>query len=177
MAKRLLLPGLTALTALALSSPLHAAPVRVLSSDERGVTLRLDVPAWRLADAAAGQKRVVVPGFEATDVPGRAAMPFASVLVALPPGSRASARVQQEEWSDAGTVRLETAGRPGFEGADRRDLQPIRTPVDAITDGPWPRGSVEAGEPFSLRRQRMVAVLLRPFRWDAASGRLSVTRS
>src|SRR5258706_10491404 len=114
MAKRLSLLGL-----LALALPLSvqaAPPARVLSSDARGLTIRLDVPAWRLGPSATGLQ-LVVPDFEATDIPGRAAMPFASVLIALPPGARASARVEQEgPWEDLGKVALETAGKPEFKG-------------------------------------------------------------
>ena len=180
MPNRLPVLGLLALACFAFPMPLAAATsARVLSSDARGLTVRLDVPAWHLAPAGSnGLQRLVVPGFEVTDVPGRAGMPFASVLIALPPATRASARVEAEgAWEDLGKVRLETAGKPEFEGDEARGLEPVRTPVAAIEDGPWPRASVEVGEPFSLRRQRMVAVLLRPFRWDATSGALTGTRS
>ena len=179
MAKRLSVLGTSALALLLSSvSSFAATAARVITSDERGVTLRVEVPAWRLETSSPGIQRLVVKGFDATDVPGRAAMPFASVLVGLPPGARATARVEEEDpWKDFGKSALEIVGKPGFQGDQPGDLQPIRTPVPAIQDGPWPSATVEVGEPFSLRRQRMVAVTLRPFRWDAASGALTGTRS
>src|SRR5262245_54786594 len=180
MAKRLTLLGLAALASLCLPCPSSAAPpARMVASDDRGVTFRVDVPSWRLeATGTSGVQRLVVSELQATDVPGRAGMPYASLLIALPAGARATARVvEQSPWEDLGKVQLEVAGKPGFEGTEVRGLEPIRTAVDPIRDGPWPRAAVEVGEPFSLRRQRMVAVLVRPFRWDAASGALTATRS
>ena len=41
---------------------------------------------------------------------------------------------------------------------------PAIEPVAAIADGPWPRGEVVVGAPFTVRRQRLVAVRVRPFR-------------
>ncbi len=179
MAQRLSLPGVLVLGFIVFSAPVHAATAfRILSSDDRGMTLRLDVPAMKLAPAAPGLMRMIVPGFEGTDVPGRASMPFASVLIGLPPGARASARVvSQDPWTDLGRAQLETAGKPEFKGELKSGLEPVRTPVPALEDGPWPVALVEVGEPFSLRRQRMAAVAVRPFRWDAATGALTGTRS
>src|SRR6185369_17422302 len=97
MSKRLSVLGLIPFACLALPTPLHAAvAARIVASDDRGLTVRLEVPAWRLAPAdEAGFQRMVVPGFDATDVPGRPGMPYASLLIALPPGARATARVEQ----------------------------------------------------------------------------------
>src|SRR5438477_708327 len=147
MAKRLSVLGTSALALLLSSvSSFAATAARVITSDERGVTLRVEVPAWRLETSSPGIQRLVVNGFDATDVPGRAAMPFASVLVGLPPGARATARVEEEDpWKDLGKSALEIVGKPGFQGDQPGDLQPIRTPVPAIQDGPWPSATVEAG--------------------------------
>src|SRR5262245_27746824 len=98
MAKRLPVLGLAALASLSILSPSSAAtPARVLASDDRGITFRVDVPAWRLAPTGtSGVQRLVVHDLEATDVPGRAGMPFAAILIALPPGARAAARVIEQ---------------------------------------------------------------------------------
>jgi len=180
MRHRLSLPGFALAAFLALPAPTLAAPgARIVTSDARGVTIRLDVPQWRLATGAeAGTQRLVVPEFEVTDVPGRAGLPFVSVLLALPPGARADARVEQQSpWEDLGQVALEVAGKPEFEQDSKLGMVPVRTKIATIADGPWPRTLVDLGTPFSLRRQRMVAVLLRPFQWDASTRGLRATRS
>src|SRR4051794_21229042 len=82
---------LSALLAAA-ASPSWAASdaIRVLASDDRGVTLRLDLPAVSVVPgSAAGRSRLALAGLSRTDVPGRPLLPFASTLVALPPGARA----------------------------------------------------------------------------------------
>jgi hypothetical protein len=78
MRHRLSLPGFALAAFLALPAPTLAAPgARIVTSDARGVTIRLDVPQWRLATGAeAGTQRLVVPEFEVTDVPGRAGPAF-----------------------------------------------------------------------------------------------------
>src|SRR5215468_2185915 len=156
--------GFLALATFALPHASRAdVTARVLSSDARGVTLQVDVPAPRLQPSGDGATQMlVVPGLASTDVPGRPGMPFYSTLVALPPGARASARVQQESpWTPLGAASLAIAGRPAFKGHNPADMVAVREPVDAIADGPWPRQTVEAGAPFSLRRQRMAAIQVR----------------
>jgi hypothetical protein len=180
MSMRVRTLGLLALAILVLPQASRAdLQARVLSSDARGLTLQVDIPSPRLAPSGDGvTQTLIVPGLATTDVPGRPGMPFYSTLVALPPGARASARVQEEApWASLGSASLAIAGRPAFKGRDAADLVPQREPVDAIVDGPWPRQAVEVGEPFSLRRQRMVAIQVRPFRWDGSTRQVTWTSS
>src|SRR5438105_4854803 len=164
----------TLLLVLGWTAPALAAPARMIAADDRGVTFELTVPAFRVVPTEDGAASLEVPGLQAMDVPGRAAMPVASVLLAVPPGARAMARIlggDPEQVRD--DVRLQIIGRPFFRpGDDAKELVPAREAVPAIQDGAWPRGLVEVGEPFALRRQRLVAVKIMPFRYDPTLGRL-----
>ncbi len=156
-----------------------AAPVQLLSSDARGVTLQLTVPAVEFRPGGAdGRLELVVPGLYAYDIPGRPRLPFASALVALPPGARAVARLLDTGAVEQRRVGLTIGDRPVFrqEGV-HGELVPGREPVPAVLDGPWPGSPVEVGEPFTLRRQRMVAVQLRPFQYDEAGQTLRASRT
>ena len=72
-------PRVLGLIALAfLACPLYAEaapPVRVIASDDRGLTLRLDVAGWRLEPAGTpGTQRLVLAELDGTSVPGRPAL-------------------------------------------------------------------------------------------------------
>ena len=153
----------------ALAVPAVAGPVRLLEADQTGVTLELTLPPWSLTpNGIDGRADIQVTGLRTVDSPGRARLPFASELIALPPGARATVRVisGSAEEIRAGTA-ITLGDRPVFkESGDNRELIPAREPVAAVVDGPWPTQAVELGEPFTLRRQRMVAVRLNPFRYD-----------
>src|SRR4029079_8294635 len=107
------------------------------------------------------------------------ALPLASTLIALPPGARAVARVVDGGVEDVrSAVSLRIVGKPGFhDGGGSFGLVPDVTEVPAILDGPWPTSPVELGEPFTLRHVRMVALRMRPVRWDAATHTLGSRRS
>src|SRR5262245_7729364 len=140
---------------LALSAmPAAADPVRLLAADERGVTLQVSVPAWKLEAGLGNRSELSAQGLQAFDIPGRPALPFASALVALRQGARAQVRglsADSEEQRDG--VRLTPASKPVFREA-AEGVFPDREPVAAIQDGSWPASPVELGTPFHLRRQR-----------------------
>jgi hypothetical protein len=173
--------AVTVLVAAMASFPAAAAArVGLLASDDRGVTLELALPAFDLSlPGPDGRSELRATGLDVMDVPGRPLLPFAGALIALPPGARAAVRVleagPEEVRRDA---RLRLAGRPSFrEDASFQGLVPAREVVPAILDGSWPRTAVELGEPFTLRRQRLVALRLMPFRYDEATGTLWARRS
>jgi len=161
--------SLVAVAALAvLAAPTAAGPVRLVESDQTGVTLELTLPPWSVSpNGVDGRADIIVPGLKTVDSPGRARLPFASELIALPPGARATVRVigGGAEEMRAGTA-ITLGDRPVFKQSAGTDLIPAREPVAAVLDGPWPGQPVELGEVFTLRRQRMVAVRLMPFRYD-----------
>jgi hypothetical protein len=181
MRSHLLVTAVVAPLALAsLATAASAQPLQVVSADAGGVTLRLSLPAYRLsAPSAGGRTELSVPGFQVTGLPGRPNLPYAQTLVALPPGAGATARVL-----DAGAeepregVRLTLGGthvmRDDGEGLG---LVPAVEPAAPVLDGPWPAAPVELSAPLTVRGQRVVAVQVRPFRYDEASGRLWVRRA
>ncbi|HEY6867315.1 MAG TPA: C25 family cysteine peptidase, partial [Candidatus Eisenbacteria bacterium] len=153
------------------------AGIQVVSSDDRGIVLRLDVPAWTLAPDAGGRSLVTGTGLPLLGEPGRPRLPYAAGFIALPPGAHVSVGVEGAEESRDG-VRLAIGDRPGFRD-DVRGLgpSPTREPVAPIVDGPWPPSPVELGQPFDLRGQRLIALQIRPFRYDEATGRMWGRRS
>src|SRR5881394_862895 len=135
---RCLLALLTGL-AMALPGSLWAGSVRLLSADDRGVTLRLDLPARHLDPGAADRSQLVVPGFQVIDEPGRPGIPFVTALVALPPGAGATATLVSSgpEAVQSG-VSLAIAGKPVVRSDERLGSVATREPVPAILDGAWP---------------------------------------
>jgi len=177
-------PLLKAAAALALSllpaAAAHAQSLRVVATDEHGVTLRLSLPGYRLsAPLPDGRVELIVPGYAVTSLPGRPHLPYAQTLVALPPGAGALPRVVElgeEEVRDS--LRLALGAKPVMmDGGEGLGPWPALEPVPPILDGPWPASPVELGEPATVRRQRLVAVQVRPFRYDEVTGRLWVRRS
>ncbi len=158
----------------------RAQSLRVIATDPRGVTLRLELPGYRLSPPLPdGRVELSVSGYAVTSLEGRPHLPYAQALVALPPGAGATARIVEpgeEEVRDG--LRLALGAKPVMEaGPDGFGPSPAREPVPPILDGPWPATPVELGDPVTVRRQRLVAVQVRPFRYDEAAGRLWVRRS
>jgi hypothetical protein len=117
-----------------------------------------------------------VPEYSVTSLPGRPLLPYAQALVALPPGAGVVARVLEagpEEARDG--VRLTLGAKPvTWDGVGGLGPTPALEPVAPILDGPWPASPVETGEPGTVRRQRVVAIRVIPFRYDEAASRLWV---
>src|SRR5882672_9069216 len=104
MAFRLRVPAPAALAVLALALPGsgHADPIRVLASDARGVTLRIEVPPHALSAAGReGRQAIRCPGFEVRGEPGRPALPLVATMVALPPEAAATVRVIETQGEQA----------------------------------------------------------------------------
>ena len=175
---RSILPLLVAL-ALALAAPARGESLRLIRADDRGVTLGLEVGAFELKSAGGGRFEVVGTGLPDLDLPGRPRLPNGYALIALPPGATATASVvggPAEELREP--VRLVIGDRPSFrDDYGGFGLVPTREPAEAILDGPWPASPVELSAPFTLRRQTMVAIQVRPFRYDESSGRLWTRRA
>ncbi len=163
------------LLALALAPAVRADAVRLVAADDRGLTLELRVPAYTVGPAGGdGRSRLTAPGLAANALPGRPVLPSATTLVALPPGARPMLGAidgDAEETRDG--VQLILGERRGFaEDAQGMGMVPSSEAAEPIRDGPWPVAPVELGTPFELRGQRMVAVSLRPFRYDEVARRL-----
>src|SRR5690348_699962 len=159
-----------------------AAGLRVIASDATGVTLAYTPEPWALsAPGRDGRLRVIgVPAAHSLAAPGRAVLPAYSALLALPVDARAAVRVLATGGEDVRDgVRLAIAGRPVFRGhpGDALGVQPDEEDVPAITDGAWPTSPVQMSAPFSFRGRRLVALELRPFRYDAGASRLWAART
>ena len=158
----------------------RADSLELVSSDANGVTFRLDAPApeFSIADST-GRSTVSIQGLEPAGAPGRPSLPLAATLVALPPGAGAAARVIDggPEETRVG-VRLTIAGKPVMAKDDgAMGWVPAIEGVPPLVDGPWPTSAVEVGEPFTVRGQRLVAVRLRPVRYDEATQTVWTRRS
>ena len=146
-----------------------AEPVRLVAADDRGVTLELALPTYTVGPPGEdGRSRLTAPGLAAGTPPGRPALPAATTLVALPPGALpVLGRIEGDAEETRDGVRLIIGDRRGFtEDVHGLGMVPFAEPVEPIRDGPWPAAAAELGVPFALRGQRMVAVTLRPFRYD-----------
>jgi hypothetical protein len=160
---------------LVVAGPARADSVRLVAADDRGVTLELTIADYRLGPAGAdGRSQLTAPGLTAHTLPGRPMLPAGTVLVALPPGARpvlGAIDGDAEEVRDG--VRLWLGNRRGFtEDPHGLGPTPMAEPAEPIRDGAWPATPIELGAPFTLRGQRMVAVQIRPFRYDEAAARL-----
>lgn len=178
---RTLTPVLATLAAFsATSAPLaaSAAVLRVLSADDRGVTIQVGAEDWSLAapDAVTGRASIVgVPAARSIAIPGRALLPTYGGLLAIPADARPSIRVLSRgaETTRDG-VRLKVAGRPGFRPDPGGGLAtPVTEQVDPIVDGAWPPEEALLGAPTSFRGRRLVSFEVRPFRYDEGASRLT----
>ena len=158
----------------------HAAGLQIVQSDAQGITVRVEVPALEWGAAGAdGRVRVSAAGLDGLGEPGRPSLPVAAGLIALPPGARATVRVLDSGVEDMRTgVKLTVGGKPGFrDDAGKLGLIPVVDRASAIADGPWPTSATELGDPFTVRRQRLVTLRVRPVRYDEASGTVWSRRS
>lgn len=163
-----------ALLPVLVAAPAAADPVRVVSSDARGVTLRIELPEPRPARPAPdGRVRIVVPGFDLTAEQGRPRLPFATALVALPPGARPTVEVLEADPEIAREVNLELGPQALFHfDPETGQLRPDWAPAAPEGEAVWPAAPAALGEPFALRRQSFVKVTLHPWRYDARARRL-----
>ena len=178
---RPVLRWIAATLVLACATVAHADAIELVDADVHGVTLKLTVTGETLSPESdpraafqTGRTRLAARGLGTTDLPGRAALPYASTLLALPPGATARVRVLEagpEQVRDR--LPLAISGKPDFrDEPGTLGLVPIRRQVEPIRDGAWPPAPAEVSVPFTLRRQRMVSVTLYPYRYDAGQERL-----
>src|SRR5438093_2636017 len=176
---RLLRFFLPCLLSIVCGAPARAQRAELVAADDRGLTLRVQVPEWTLSPAAGGRSMLVARGLEMSAIPGRPLLPYVAALIAIPPGGRAVARATEagaEELREG--VKLGIALKPGLrDDGGALGVVPTMDEVPPIADGPWPGSPVEVGQPFTVRRQRVVAIRLYPFRYDEAQGRLWARRA
>src|SRR5689334_7721554 len=103
-------------SAMMLAAAAHADAIRVIASDDRGVTLRFDLTSYELrAPGHDGRSEVMARGLQMLDTPGRPQLPMASALLALPPGARATAVVVDGAAAESRTgVSVSIGPKPGY---------------------------------------------------------------
>lgn len=168
-----------AAAALMAALPASAAAIRVLSADDRGLTLQVNTEAWSLTapDALTGRARIVgVPAAHSLSTPGHALLPSYTAMLAVPPDARPTLRVLSSGAPVVRTgVRLAIAGRPAFRpDPDGGHEVPYMETVDPIVGGSWPEQDLVLGTPARFRGRQLVAFEARPFRYDEAASRLEV---
>ena len=159
--------------------PAHGADVRLITSDANGVVLRLDLDRWEVAAAGSdGRSLVTAHGLRVLDSPGRPQLPYASALIAVPPGARVSAAVLSRTTETREGVHVRIGPKSALYGNGiTSDYTSRVESVPAIVDGLWPTADVLPGEPFEIRGQRIAPVSLNPFHYDERSGRLTIYTS
>lgn len=166
-----LLPILAALGVL----PVRADGLRTLSTDAAGITMRLDIGAWRLsAPDAAGHVRVTgVGGAHETAVPGRPRLPAWNATLLVPPDSRPTVRViESEGWLAREDVPIAIAGRPVFRANEPDGPEfPADEQVPLVQDPAF--DTVSLTEPLAYRGWHYVQLEVRPFDYQNETRRVS----
>ena len=107
-------PGRTARS----SSPALPPGVRLLRGDATGLELEWTAPPVQVRPLEDGTVEVVVEGYAQTSHPGAPRLPFASALIALPPGAVCQCRdlllgrVRSCEGTEARVAAVDTAYSP-----------------------------------------------------------------
>ncbi|MEO6061890.1 MAG: hypothetical protein ABIQ99_08135, partial [Thermoflexales bacterium] len=76
----------------AMGPPPAASPPPTVTATVDGLLVDWRAPEARIVTGAAGALKIDLPGYAETAQPGAAILPFASVLVALPPGATPTLR-------------------------------------------------------------------------------------
>ncbi len=174
--------GLTA----AASLPSHAQTgstqqttpgIRLLSSDENGLTLQIQTPALEqtpLAEAA-GMTRLHMAGYGRLSVPGLPETPQQSVMIALPPG--ATPRLRSDGAMQllygvaaAPAAQVELTAYAYGDPSALPEFSVSRIPDQAAyaADAFYPAEPVSLGAETWLRQQRVVTLLIHPVQVNPA---------
>ncbi|MBM3317609.1 MAG: hypothetical protein FJY75_07130 [Candidatus Eisenbacteria bacterium] len=177
----------------ALCAPAGAAPATALSQSATGVVFELSpAPASVAARVEQGREylEIVVPGADRRRDPGAPDLSVAEVLVALPPGARAQARIESVRWEPLAIGRplpvpaalwgpAEGAAEVSGTGASDRGTALPGLSLDYREDAaiyagpaPYPRQLVEVGRSYDWRHYRVVPLTVALVRYDPAAGEL-----
>jgi len=153
--------------------------INVLESNENEIVLELVTGDYSVAPSprAEGYLRVEAEGYVPGADAGRPRLPLKGALVGVPFGSRVRLEVLSVEAEVAAEGRVEPAPEESFER-----FEDFTVPVERYRPdedyygrgGRYPEDVARLGFDSVLRHQRVVQVLLHPFRYDARSERLEV---
>lgn len=157
----------------------QAAGLHLVSAGQDGLEVVLDVPAYTLKKGAVGWQ-FSIPGLEQSSQPGEPRLPFASALIALPPG----ASVSVELLSDDGGTRLEGYDRiESALGPAPLDAQGNRGGWQAVADSAvyrldqrYPAVPARVVDDSWLRELRVARLELYPVQYNPVSGTLFLRR-
>jgi len=154
-----------------------AASVRpdlcLLRSDESGVVIELLTPEYAISRQDLFPygtfHHLTAPGLELTAMPGQPEVPFAGVVLGVPPDAQVEVNVLLDESVPLpGYFRLVPAPRPGSIEEDLREPDP----VVYASDSWYPARPAHLADDAWLRDQRLVRLELFPFQYNAARGML-----
>ncbi|MFN8485320.1 MAG: C25 family cysteine peptidase [Anaerolineae bacterium] len=173
----------------------RTSDVRVLASDESGVTLELRVPQWTLGKVEAESATlddIAIDGFSYLNAPDQPRLPVKVVTLGIPAGAKPTVEVRTAEGRRVqGGVRIAANALPA-PVLDEADLAPgglldtgkslspsarlsaLTRPrfAPARSAGLYPARQAEIGQVGQLRSQSFVQIRLAPFQYDAATGEL-----
>jgi hypothetical protein len=157
-------------------TPSEEAVAEVLSSDESGTLMEVEIPGLTLEPSfrgTPGSVRLSIPGAASTTLPGAPELPVVSFLLAVP---------------DLGDVSLEIVSRDErvLDGYDVAPVRPYalegRQPQEAVADPSiygsdtlYPAELAVLGEPAVFRDLRVVSVRVNPVRVNPVTRKLHVT--
>ena len=153
-----------------------------LTSPAAGTILRLSFPALRGGEDvdAWARRQAAAPlpaglSWTSLERPGEPRLPALAILVGLPPTGEAGLTVAALRWRRApGVKHLAPAARTVLT-ADGQGLTRVPSPPDAAVYGQtaaFPSRPASLEDVAWLRDQRLARVLVHPFRWHPADGRL-----
>ena len=117
-----------------------AAPLRVLSSSPEGLTLRLELPPFRVTEMGAGsqvQHDLVAPDLPRLGQPGQAALPFVAALIAAPPDARIRIEVRPLRHTDRTGISYVGACGPDPAAPGSQELDALYAQLDIFGPERW----------------------------------------
>jgi hypothetical protein len=167
--------------------PTQAAEVEVLRSDLAGIDVRIRVPAYRVETITVdGQsyRRIQIPGYELSRVPGQPALPERGVLLGIPVGTQVKLSILHSDNQTAAGFRLAPATtlealddvtKQGpaeeFRASSLRSrlIEDARIYNSAML---YPVSPVEIADTGYLRDQRYVKVIVYPVQYAPTKGEI-----
>ncbi len=165
-----------------LAAPGEPPRLQVLSSDDRGIRLVVELPELATEDVVeAGRNRTLasIPGGGFDGRPGEPAIPTFARLIAVPPGASVRVRAVSLEQEERVGTRLATMPAPGERefGPEHRAAAAGGAVADAAAPAPAAGHSlVRMGTPAVLRDLVVVDLTFRPVAHDPERGTLTITR-
>jgi hypothetical protein len=144
--------------------PAGTNPFTVTRSSDSGISLRFELPQWKLEEVQKdGQnlQRVAVDGTPYLFIGEEETLPVFSTLIAIPYSGNASLNLVSQGGETIQQTVLD------FDQALARERREGR-----YGDGLYPAQNVLISEPMVLRDFRVVSLNVYPFQYDQASGRL-----